>query len=202
MFCFRSEWIEAIPALGKSKVKSPSVCCMHFKPSDYGKNKKYLKPDAVPSKHLDLNNDEDLEDLGKLCKKQNKTKKLNLDPLLDSIPNKSSCSRNDCADIYMKAKILQTENQTFRNQIRFLEKRLKRLEDKSCSITKKECIKRVLTDCSMLGPTQIKCLANNTTKGRNWSDAEKTKGLILKNMCNHKCYNYVRKNLVPLPCIW
>ena len=48
----RSSWIDAIPALGESSVKAPSVCCLHFASSDYGKNRKYLKPTAIPSRFI------------------------------------------------------------------------------------------------------------------------------------------------------
>ena len=41
-----------------------------------------------------------------------------------------------------------------------------------------------------------------TTKGRNWTREEKEKALKFKKMCSHRCYNFVRKNLVPLPCTW
>lgn len=41
-----------------------------------------------------------------------------------------------------------------------------------------------------------------TTKGRHWTVAEKEKAIQLKNMCTHRCYNFVRKNIVPLPCTW
>ena len=41
-----------------------------------------------------------------------------------------------------------------------------------------------------------------TTKGRNWTKEEKEKALKFKKMCSHRCYNFVRKNLVPLPCTW
>ena len=41
-----------------------------------------------------------------------------------------------------------------------------------------------------------------TTKGRNWTVAEKEKAMKFKKMCSHRCYNFVRKNLVPLPCTW
>ena len=51
----RGQWIKAVPQLNESKVKTPSICALHFTPSDYGKNRKYLKPSAVPSRHLKLN---------------------------------------------------------------------------------------------------------------------------------------------------
>ena len=41
-----------------------------------------------------------------------------------------------------------------------------------------------------------------STKGRNWTTEEKEKAMKFKKMCTHKCYNFVRKNLVPLPCTW
>ena len=41
-----------------------------------------------------------------------------------------------------------------------------------------------------------------TTKGRNWTVDEKEKAMKFKKMCSHRCYNFVRKNLVPLPCTW
>merc|ERR1739848_774186 len=53
----RSAWIDAVPALGEATVKAPSVCCFHFASTDYGKNRKYLKPTAIPTRHLSLNSE-------------------------------------------------------------------------------------------------------------------------------------------------
>ena len=192
----RSTWIKLIPSLSTASVKVPSVGCIHFNSSDYGgKNKKYLKPDAIPTRYLDLKEmNPKLEDLD-----------THTPPAVIDIPYHSTCARKECSDIYLKAKILQTENRGLRKHIKNLEKKLKvkeTSESEKSPVSKKDCIKKVLEDCSMLGPTQIKCLANGTTKGRGWTDHEKSKGLLLKAMCNQKCYNYVRKNLVPMPCIW
>ena len=193
----RSKWLDAVPTLRDSNVKAPSVCVIHFKPSDYGgKNKKYLKPDAIPSQYLDLKTTRfDVKEE----EAQNSHAKIT------ELPHQSICPRNECTDVYLKAKLLQNENKNLRNQIRMLEKKLKsqNSEDDFQSPAKRAaCLKRILSESAMLGPTQIKCLVNNTTKGRGWTESEKEKAMSVKKMCNHKCYNYIRKNLVPLPCIW
>ena len=69
-----------------------------------------------------------------------------------------------------------------RNYIIRLEKKLK--DEERSLITKKDCMRKVLQGSSMLGPTQIKCLANDSTKGRGWTSEEKAKALLLKKMCN------------------
>jgi len=187
----RSNWIKLVPSLATTSVKTPSVCCIHFKPTDYGgKGKKYLKAEAIPSRYLELDNDDGF-------------KVTDLDQTSSPVfilPSISQCSKEECTDIFLKTKILQTENRNLRNYIIRLEKKLK--DEERSQITKKDCMRKVLQGSSMLGPTQIKCLANDSTKGRGWTSEEKAKALLLKKMCNQKCYNFIRKNLCPLPCIW
>lgn len=188
----KSQWIQAVPNLAETKVKTPSVCCLHFKAIDYGgKNKKYLKPDAVPNRHLNLKEDSSLK------KPSEKVQ------VFDVPTAASNCSRNECQDLFLTVKNLHTINQSLQNHIRSLEKKVECLENQmKTRASKKDCIKAVLENCPMLGPTQVRCLTNNTTKGRGWTMEEKVKAMALKKMCNIKCYNYVRKNLVPLPCSW
>ena len=67
---------------------------------------------------------------------------------------------------------------------------------------KKDLALNLLDKSSYLGPTQIRCLVNNSTKGRGWTLKEKQKASMLRSMCTKKCYDYVRKNIVPLPSTW
>jgi hypothetical protein len=84
--CLKAEWMKAVPDLGSSKSKLPTVCSLHFKCSDYsGKLKKYLKSTAVPSLNLDLG-DEDQRRLPRLLMK---TKKL-LEYHQSIVPNGSA----------------------------------------------------------------------------------------------------------------
>ena len=78
--------------------------------------------------------------------------------------------------------LLYTLHRNLRNYITKLEKKLK--DDERSQISKKDCMRKVLQGSSMLGPTQIKCLANDSTKGRGWTNEEKAKALLLKKMCN------------------
>lgn len=108
---------------------------------------------------------------------------------------KVSCAKKDCQDIFSAAKSLASQNACLSNQIKALEKKVQHLEHE----LKKSSVEFLGDDC-MLGPTQIKCLANKSTKGRNWTEEEKSKARTLKKMTSNRCYNYIRKNIVPLPC--
>jgi hypothetical protein len=187
--CLKAEWLKAVPDLGSSKSKLPTVCSLHFKRSDYsGKLKKYLKSTAVPSLHLDLG-DDDQEKAAKAADEDQKTSRI----------SSVNCPKWECQEIVKTVKSLGSTNLKLRNQIKMLEKRLTASDSESL---KKDKMKMYLSDCSMFGPTQVRCLANGSTKGRGWTAEEKTKAMVLKAMCNQKCYDYVRKNLVPLPSTW
>ena len=111
---------------------------------------------------------------------------------------KGSCSKKDCQDVFAAAKSIASQNLCLSTQIKGLEKKIQYLEEElkkspSASLN-------FLGDDFMLGPTQIKCLTNKTTKGRNWTHEEKYKAKTLRGMTSNRCYNYIRKNIVPLPC--
>lgn len=145
----RSEWIKAIPALGETSIKAPSVCCIHFVSSNYGKNRKYLKPTAVPSRHLHL----DVE-------KEPLTSE-NMKPCLE-IPEVNHCDKESCQDMFLTAKSLTTYNQRLIAHIKSLEKKIECLEDQSKRPNSiKESFKLAAVESGfMLGPTQIRCLLN------------------------------------------
>ena len=65
-----------------------------------GKGKKYLKAEAIPSRYLELDNDDGF-------------KVTDLDQTSSPVfilPSISQCSKEECTDIFLKTKILQTEN--------------------------------------------------------------------------------------------
>ena len=106
---------------------------------------------------------------------------------------KNLCAKRDCREIYLAAQSISSQNLCLLSQIKTLEKKVIQLEEE---------IKNgpfVQGDC-MLGPTQLRCLAKKSTKGRHWTNEEKFKAKTLKKMTSHRCYNYIRKNIVPLPC--
>ena len=182
----RGQWIKAVPQLSECKVKTPSICALHFTASDYGKNRKYLKPTAVPSRHLSLVKEDQVRD--------------DIPEIIQSTQF-GKCDSNDCQSIFIAAKNLATQNQCLTKHIKALEKKLQHVEAE----LKKSATGSPLDDSKneglfMLGPTQLRCLKNRTTKGRNWTQEERSKANTLKNMTSHKCYNYIRKNIVPLPC--
>lgn len=191
----RGQWIKAVPQLNESKVKTPSICALHFTPSDYGKNRKYLKPSAVPSRHLKLN----LRPEGSY----DANVEENI-PVPDIIQNTQfgKCESQDCQKIFIAAKSLSTQNQCLAKHIKALEKKVQHLEAElkkgSGSSGNYPCAAGDKNDF-MLGPTQWRCITNRTTKGRNWTPEERSKANRLKTLCNTKCYNYIRKNIVPLP---
>ena len=110
---------------------------------------------------------------------------------------KGSCTKKDCQDIFAAAKSIASQNLCLSNQIKALERKVLHLEHE---LKKSSSLDFIRDDDFMLGPTQIKCLANKTTKGRNWTPEEKSKAKTLKAMTSSRCYNYIRKNVVPLPC--
>lgn len=145
----RSLWVKAVPALGETSIKAPSICCLHFLHSDYGKNRKYLKPTAIPSRHLNLKTEENF-DAAEISKQS------------FEIPEMIQCDKECCQETFLAAKSLSTNNQKLVAHIRALEKRIESLEEqtkKSTSI--KDSLKVALADSDfMLGPTQIRCLLN------------------------------------------
>lgn len=162
--------------------------------SDYGKNRKYLKPTAIPTRHLNLNNES--KDLVQF-NDSDVIKKLLLD-----IPEVIECRGEACQQLFLTAKSLQTYNQRLISHIKSLEKRIDYLEEQTKKSTSTKFADAANDADFMLGPTQTRCLLNKTTKGRNWTVDEKEKAMKFKKMCSHRCYNFVRKNLVPLPCTW
>jgi len=191
----RGQWIKAVPQLNESKLKTPSICALHFTPSDYGKNRKYLKPTAVPSRHLklDLKGGSQIEE--------------NIIPDIIQNTQFGKCESQDCQKIFIAAKSLSTQNQCLTKHIKGLEKKVQHLEaelkrggSSSASGNFPFADKNDSKDgLFMLGPTQWRCITNRTTKGRNWTPEERSKANTLKTLCNTKCYNYIRKNIVPLP---
>lgn len=169
---------------------SPHTCPL----SDYGKNRKYLKPTAIPTRHLNLNNES--KDLVQF-NDSDVIKKLLLD-----IPEVIECRGEACQQLFLTAKSLQTYNQRLISHIKSLEKRIDYLEEQTKKSTSTKFADAANDADFMLGPTQTRCLLNKTTKGRNWTVDEKEKAMKFKKMCSHRCYNFVRKNLVPLPCTW
>ena len=148
----RSAWLEAVPILKSSSVKCPSVCCLHFLPSDYGKNKKYLKPTAVPSRHLYL----DPLDSGSNTSLLNDVIKNILD-----IPAVLNCDKENCHELFLSAKSLHTYNKRLMNRIKTLENKVAQLEDQVANSSVKEQLKNSLSESDfMLGPTQLKCIVN------------------------------------------
>ena len=148
----RSSWIDAIPALGEASVKAPSVCCLHFASSDYGKNRKYLKPTAIPTRHLSLvSESKDPVQFNE----SDVIKKLLLD-----IPEVIECRGELCGQLFLTAKSLQTYNQRLITHIKTLEKRIEHFEEQSKKSTSLKFAEAANDTDFMLGPTQQRCLIN------------------------------------------
>jgi hypothetical protein len=80
-----------------------------------------------------------------------------------------NCPKWECQEIVKTVKSLGSTNLKLHNQIKMLEKRLAASDSESL---KKDKMKMYLSDCSMFGPTQVRCLANGSTKGRGWTAEE------------------------------
>ena len=151
----RSSWIDAIPALGEATVKAPSVCCFHFASSDYGKNRKYLKPTAIPSRHLSLNSEsKDIVQFNESDAIKN---------LLLEIPDVIECRKEDCQQLFLTAKTLQTYNQRLIAHIKSLNKRIDCLEEHAKKSTSSKFTEAANEPDFMLGPTQTRCLLNKVS---------------------------------------
>ena len=136
---YRSAWLEAVPALKDRSGKHLSVCCLHFTATDYGKNKTYLKPSAVPSRHLNLSQCSEIK---------------------TDLPNVFNCDKTLCQEVVLSAKQLQQQNRQLSAQLRAMEKKIKDMENQLKS-------KNTIAPTSssfMLGPTQLRCLTNKVSK--------------------------------------
>ena len=120
--------------------------------SDYGKNRKYLKPTAIPTRHLNLNNES--KDLVQF-NDSDVIKKLLLD-----IPEVIECRGEACQQLFLTAKSLQTYNQRLISHIKSLEKRIDYLEEQTKKSTSTKFADAANDTDFMLGPTQTRCLLN------------------------------------------
>ena len=127
---------------------SPHTCPL----SDYGKNRKYLKPTAIPTRHLNLNNES--KDLVQF-NDSDVIKKLLLD-----IPEVIECRGEACQQLFLTAKSLQTYNQRLISHIKSLEKRIDYLEEQTKKSTSTKFADAANDADFMLGPTQTRCLLN------------------------------------------
>jgi hypothetical protein len=179
-----SKWIDVYPELATASKKRPAVCHLHFSPQSYtGKKKYFLRPEAVPSSSL-MTFESEI-------------------PLELQFAGKCPFKNNEHANLEITLKRLEASNQRLKTEHRSLSRKL--LLASACSdnkLNQKDQLIKLLSTCQHLGPTQVRCLANGSTKGRGWTLEEKDKAMKLKSMCNKQCYDYVRKSLVPLPSTW
>ena len=153
----KSAWIEAVPALGESSVKCPAVCCLHFSSSDYGRNRKYLKPTAIPSRHLSMF-EGSLEDPVQVKNKHDSQDESH------QCPDVMNCEKVTCQELFLAARNLQTHNQRLISHIKTLEKKICNLEDQVKKPSLTEGVKSMFSDIDfMLGPTQMRCILNKVS---------------------------------------
>ena len=71
---------------------------------------------------------------------------------------------------------LEQEQRKLKDELKSLKKN-KDLGERPTIQQKKELALNMLSQSSYLGPTQIRCLLNSSTKGRGWTLQEKQKAL-------------------------
>lgn len=170
------KWKEACPELESSKRKRLALCELHFASTCYsGKLKHLLKTGSVPSLFLKPES-------------------------FHALPKKSEpmCAVIEHERLMKTVENLEEANAKLKDQLKSLKREVENNGKPYLSHTR-DTLKKLLGESEMLGPTQIRCLVNGSTKGRGWTLKEKTIASQLKSMCNRKTYEYVRKNVVPLP---
>jgi hypothetical protein len=185
-----SKWLEAIPELAEVKTKTPAVCHLHFKASDYGgKSMRFLKSFAVP----DLNN------VAAAVAAQNdefvrRPKKPKL-----------TCTITEHAKMLKRIASLEKDNAALTidcKQQRAALARQSRTSDKCKHSVTLDMLKTVRNGSGsgiIFGPAQIKGLLTGSTRGSVWTPEEREKATKLKSMTSKNCYEYIRTQLIPLP---
>lgn len=170
-------WIELCPEMELRK--RPALCSKHFKKECYnGKSRRYLKPGSLPSIFLTSQSQEK-----------------------EGVSFNNQCNLPEHHNLEKILLRLEQTQKNLRTELQDL-KRTKVAHLRPSVNQKKDLIVGLLKNSRYLGPTQVRCLANNSSKGRGWTLEEKQKAFKLKNLCNRKCYEFVRKKIVPLPSIW